>query len=337
MNEAISKFRDAIRAAGMKPPDVIEPAKLHRFPGVGKRNGNTAGWCMLFDDGLGGCFGDWSSGFTENWQAKRVSQSEQAAFMRRVEETRTRANAERQQQYADAAEKAAAIWNVSTPANSDHPYLVCKGIKANGARLHEGALVIPVRSGGELCSLQFIAKDGQKRFLRGGKTAGSYFSIGIIKGAEALCIAEGFATGATIHQATGYPVTVAFHAGNLEPVAKAMRHKFPNLPMIICADDDVTTEGNPGITKANLAALAIGAKVAIPIFGDQRPDDATDFNDMAALLGLGAVRNAIAGAIEPREGEASTQRRKRYSGRYGAGIPRSDAIAEAASGSRIFD
>ena len=77
------------------------PGKLHRFPGVGKRSGNTAGWCMLFDDGLGGCFGDWSSGFTKNWQAKLdkpFSQPEQAAFMRRVEEAHKHAEAERQQQ-----------------------------------------------------------------------------------------------------------------------------------------------------------------------------------------------------------------------------------------------
>ena len=69
MIDAPSLFRDAIRATGLEPPDVIELGKLHRFPGVGKRNGNTAGWCKLFADGLGGCFGDWTSGFSENWQA----------------------------------------------------------------------------------------------------------------------------------------------------------------------------------------------------------------------------------------------------------------------------
>ncbi|MCU7873577.1 MAG: DUF3987 domain-containing protein [Candidatus Thiodiazotropha sp. (ex Lucinoma borealis)] len=300
MNDALSQFHDAIRAAGLEPPDVIVPGKLHRFPGVSKRNGNTAGWCKLFDDGLGGCFGDWSSGFTENWQAKRdkpFSQAERAAFMRHVEETRKRAEAERQQQFAEAAAKAASIWNAAEAANDDHPYLVCKGIKANGVRLHQGALVIPVRSGGELHSLQFIAKDSTKRFLSGGRISGGYFSFGTIQGTEALCIAEGFATGATIHQATGYPVAVAFNAGNLEPVAKAMRQKMSGLPIIICADDDTDTEGNPGITKANHAALVIDGKVATPSFGDQRPAGVTDFNDMAALVGFEAVAKAIYGAL----------------------------------------
>ena len=175
MNDALSLFRDAIRVAGLEPPDVIEPGKLHRFPGVGKRNGTTAVWCKLFDDGQGGCFGDWSSGFTENWQAKRdkaFSPAEQTDFMRRVEETRKRAEVARQQQYADAAVKAVAIWDAAVPANDEHPYLVRKGIRANGALLHQGTLVIPVRWGNERYSLQFISEDGSKRFLSGGRVTG---------------------------------------------------------------------------------------------------------------------------------------------------------------------
>lgn len=300
MIDAISQFRDAIRNAGLEPPEVIDTGKLHRFPGIGKRNGNTAGWCKLFDDGLGGCFGDWSSGFSENWQAKRhkpFSHSERREFMQRVNEARTQAEAARQEKYTEAAGKAAAIWNTATPANSEHPYLDRKAIKANGTRLYKDALVIPMRAGGELCSLQFIAKDGNKKFLSGGRVFSCYFSIGNTTGAVALCIAEGFATGATIHQATGYPVAVAFNAGNLEHVAKAMRERFPNLPLIICADDDAATEGNPGITKANHAAKVTGAKVARPVFGDARPEGVTDFNDMAALVGLDAVANSIKEAV----------------------------------------
>ncbi|MET0006133.1 MAG: DUF3987 domain-containing protein, partial [Candidatus Thiodiazotropha sp.] len=304
MNDTLSQFRDAIRDAGLEPPDVIVPGELHRFPGVGKPNGNSAGWCKLFDDGLGGYFGDWSSGFFDNWQAKRVKpffQSEQTAFLSNVEQTQKCAKAKRQQQYTDAAARAESIWNTATTANEDHPYLARKGIKANGARLHQGALVIPVRSGDVLHSLQFIGEDGGKRFLRGGRIFGGSFIIGTIPGAEALCIAEGFATGATIHQATGYPVAVAFNAGNLETVAQAMRQKQPSLPVIICADDDADTEGNPGITKAEHAAMVVSGVVAVPSFEDQRPAGATDFNDMAAQLGLEAVTKVIHEAITPNE------------------------------------
>lgn len=305
MNDAISQFRDAMRTAGLEPPDVIEPGKLHRFPGVGKRNGNTAGWCKLFDDGLGGSFGDWSSGFSENWQAKRdkpFSPVEREAFKRHVAEAQAQAEAERKARQAEAAAKAAATWNAATTAPGDHPYLVRKGIEPHGARLHNGALLIPMRAGGELHSLQFIGPNGDKRFLSGGRVAGCYFSIGSTQGAAALCIAEGFATGATIHQATGHPLAVAFNAGNLKAVAQAMRERFPTLPLIVCADDDAGTEGNPGLTKASEAARAVGGLLAVPDFGPERPPGTTDFNDMAAARGMDAVRDAINNATAPDDG-----------------------------------
>lgn len=302
MNDAISQFRDAIHAAGFEPPDVIEPGKLHRFPGIGKRNGNTAGWCKLFDDGLGGCFGDWSAGFSEHWQAKRdqpFTATEREAFKCHVVEAQAQLDGERKARQAEAAEKAAAIWDEAAPAPDDHPYLVRKGIQAHGARLHNGALLIPMREGGELHSLQFIGADGAKRFLAGGRVAGCYFSIGSTQGAGALCIAEGFATGATVHQATSQPVAVAFNAGNLKAVAQAMRDRFPALTLIVCADDDADTEGNPGLRKASEAARAVGGLLAVPDFGPDRPMGATDFNDMATTCRMDAVRDAIKNAAAP--------------------------------------
>lgn len=300
MMNACSEFHDAIRATSLEPPEVIEPGRMYRFPGVGKNNGNTAGWCRLFEDGQGGCFGDWSSGFSHNWQAKRnspLTPSELSVFKHHIAETRALAEKQHQEKVAQAAEKAAAIWNAAEAAKHDHPYLVSKNIEACGVRQHQGALIIPVRSDGKLCSLQFISPDGSKRFLSGGQVSGGYCSIGTAKGAHALCIAEGFATGATIHQATGYPVAVAFHAGNMKSVSQAMRQQFPDLQLIICADDDAATEGNPGITKASHAANATGAKLARPTFGDQCAKGTTDFNDMAALTGLERTAETIKAAV----------------------------------------
>lgn len=302
MNDTISQFTDAIRASGLEPPEAIEPGKFHRFPGMGKSRSNTAGWCVFFSDGQGGCFGDWSTGFSENWQARRdgpLSDFEQAAFTRRCEQARQAVEDNRQQHYTDAAERAEKIWHTAAPAENDHPYLIRKGIKAHGARLYKNILVIPVRSGGQFSSLQFINADGGKKFLKGGQVAGGCFVIGAINGAKTLCITEGFATGATIYQATGYPVAVAFNAGNLQPVAMALRQQWPDLSIIICADDDIKTAGNPGVTQAHAAALSIDAKVALPVFGNPHPPGATDFNDMAAQVGLEAVAKAIAAAKKP--------------------------------------
>jgi len=97
MNDALSQFCDAIQADGLEPPAVIEPGKLYRFPSTGKR-AIPPGWCTLFEDGLDGCFGDWSSGLSETWQAKRnkpSSRAERVAFARRIEAAKQQAEAER--------------------------------------------------------------------------------------------------------------------------------------------------------------------------------------------------------------------------------------------------
>jgi putative DNA primase/helicase len=306
MSGATEQFRAAIRASGMAPPDVIEPDRFHRFPGIGKGNGNTAGWCKLFPDGIGGSFGDYSTGHSENWQADRdnpMTAQQRAAFAEQIRHAKEEADTRRREEHAAAADKAAAIWKEAPPAPADHPYFVAKGIKPNGARLHGDALVIPVRFGAKLTSLQFIGPDGDKRFLTDGRIAGGYCSIGNPNGAAALCIAEGFATGATIHEATGLPVAVAFNAGNMGPVAKALRGKFPDLPLILCGDLDKSGTGQRAATEA---AQAVGGRVALPDFtvlelSSEKPP--SDFNDAMRLRGAEAVKRAIAGATAPEAAE----------------------------------
>ncbi len=312
----LDQFRDAIRSAGLEPPDAIEAdGKLRRFASNGKR-GDDAGWYVLHGDGIpAGCFGDWRTGVSESWRAdssRTLTPAEDAAHRAKVEAMRREREAEESRRKDEAANKAAAIWKAAQPAPDDHPYLIRKRVKAHGARLHDGALVIPMRDGaGLLHSLQFIWPNGEKRFLSGARVAGCYFSIGTVnqtKNAGTLCIAEGFATGATIHETTGYPVAVAFNTGNLEPVARTLRAKFPDTTLILCADDDAATDGNPGLTKATAAALAVGGKLAVPDFGADRPAGATDFNDMMALYGAEAVVHAIANASQINIPSGNSQR-----------------------------
>ena len=91
-----------------------------------------------------------------------------------------------------------------------------------------------------------------------------------------------------MHAATGLAVAAAFSASNLSPVAHALRRKFPALLIILAADDDHATEGNPGLTAARAAALAVGGLVVVQ-FPVDRPRKATDFNDLFSLAGAGAV------------------------------------------------
>lgn len=302
---AITQFHDAIQAAGLTPPDVIEAdGKLRRFTSNGKR-GDDAGWYLLHGDGIpAGSFGDWRTGFTQNWRAdigRKLTHAEETAHRAKVETMRRERETEKVRGHAKAAAKAANLWGKAH--TDDHPYLSRKNIKAHGARVLGGLLVIPIRDGGMIHSLQFIGLDGGKNFLTDGRVAGCYFSIGNTVGAAALCIAEGFATGATIHEATGYPAAVAFNAGNLLAVAKALREKFPDLTLIICADDDYQKDDNTGLIKATEAARSVGALLAVPDFGANRPDKATDFNDLAAHCGLEAVERAVAGVMASVTGE----------------------------------
>lgn len=269
MFDAIEQFRESIKAAGLTPPAVIEAdGKLRRFSTNGKR-GDAAGWYVLFSDGIpAGYFGDWRTGVTQNWRAdigRTLTPAEATAHLDRMRAMRLEREAQEAERKSDARRRALEIWKAA-PDAVEHPYLTEKGIGAYGAKLHDGALVIPLRADGKIHSLQFIRPDGSKRFLTGGRTKGCYFAIGSTAATGALCIAEGFATGATIHEATGYPVAVAFNAGNLFSVAQAMQAKFPKMKLILCADDDRRTPGNPGITKATEAARAVGGLLAIPDF-----------------------------------------------------------------------
>jgi putative DNA primase/helicase len=158
-------------------------------------------------------------------------------------------------------------WTAATPC-TNHDYLTHKGVHSHGAKIEGQNLLIPMRdTAGKLHSLQTIAPDGTKMFMPGGRVKGCYFSIGKPRGA--LIISEGLATGASIHECTGHAVAVAFNAGNLASVALALRTKYPTLKIIIAADNDDQTPGNPGMTKAKTAADAVGGVLAVPVFKEK--------------------------------------------------------------------
>lgn len=304
MGECVSgTLESALMAAcadvGIVYKSVPADGQFHQTDIEGDRHGKGDGRIKIFPDGEGGIVCNWkgeSKPFFAD-DGRSLTDAERRERDRRRQEAIRKAREDDARRQAKAAMNAVEISKASEPATDQHPYLVRKGVKAHGARLYKGALAIPMRDGGAIQSLQFIGEDGVKRFLTDGRTKGCYFSIG--KPDAVLCIAEGFATAASIHEATGYAVAVAFNAGNLEPVAWAMHKRFPALKLIICADDDSGTAGNPGITKATEAARAVGGLLAVPDFDTDRPEGATDFNDMAAQYGLEAVKRAIEGAIAP--------------------------------------
>jgi len=299
MSNPINHFRDAIAKANLPPPEtIIADGKFHRFS-TNSKPSDRSGWYCLYLDGIAaGAFGCWRTDIKQSWCDKpqnSMSQSEMAAQRLRIESIQRQHDEDRAQRHQQAREEAAVILAKSSPVEH-HPYLEKKGIQTHGVKCHEGQLVIPMRdTSGTLHSLQTIGPDSTKRFMQGGKVTGCHFTIG--EPDKQLIVCEGFATGASIYESTGLAVAVAFNTGNLQPVAIALREKYPALQIVIAADDDHRTDGNPGLTKATSAAQAVSGFVAVPKFGDIRPEKATDFNDLQLFAGPDAVKACINDAI----------------------------------------
>ncbi|MEJ7669136.1 MAG: AAA family ATPase [Casimicrobiaceae bacterium] len=307
-----TEFCAALRAHGLNPPpEIIADGKLRRFAGNGKPNDDSA-WYVLHADKIpAGAFGDWRSGASGTWRAKLdrpLSFVEAAAQEERVAAMQAQRDADAARRQVNSSNNAERIWSTGQSAPAEHPYLVRKGVASHGLRQYfgplvingmacDGALMVPLRdSGGVLRSLQFIDAN-EKRFLPGGKVSSCYFAIGKPNGE--ICLVEGYASGASVHESVGHAVAVAFSAGNLEAVARELRRKYTEEPFIVCADDDYRTPGNPGRTKATEAARAIGGLVAVPDFGDTRPEQGTDFNDLMLHVGAEAVIRCVANARAP--------------------------------------
>lgn len=309
MNNASDQFKQAIESAGLTPPNAIEPGRRHKFPGYQKTSKNRAAWCFMFDDMRGGVFGDFSSGMESTWQASNATpytEAELQANRERIQAEQRQREAELIQRQQQAAADASKRLTAAKPC-TQHPYAQRKGIKTpHGVKIEGDNLLIPMRTtDGTVHSVQAIAPDGTKMFMSGGRVRGCYFSIGKPNGSVIIC--EGLATGASIHEATGDGVAVAFNAGNLEAVAVALRSKYPTLKIIVAGDDDHLTPGNPGMTKARSAAQAVGGSLAVPDFSPyDRQDHHTDFNDMLQLAGLDAVKACLDFAVNSAASHART-------------------------------
>lgn len=285
MSNPLQEFREAMHRAGLLPPELIEPdGLLHRFHADGDRSGTRNGWYVLHTDGrAAGIFGSWKTGYRSTWAAdgKRLNDAEHEAFAELIQAARTKANAERRAAHEGGARIAACLWERAGTANPQHPYLLAKGVQAHGLRQSTLALLVPLYDiHARLWNVQRIMPDGGKLFERG-RAGGLFSPIGNLMNPALLLICEGWATGATLHEESGHPVLCAMNAGNLLPVAKAARAAWPAADLVVCADNDRKTEGNPGLTAATAAAKAVGARLAVPEFPEGVPG--SDFNDLANL------------------------------------------------------
>ena len=296
---AETAFAAAMAAAGIETNDpILADGQLHRIHVEGHRRGTRNAAYVLHGDGIAaGWYQDFVSGLTGTWSLGCGRWEIDLATKAKIEADRKQRQLERDQHNAKKAAEACCIWNAAAPC-TDHPYLTRKGVQAHGLRVGtwrkwiedasgwrqatiDNVLFVPVVSpDGELVNVQAILPeshpelDGNK-FFNGGRKKGCCCRIG--QPTETVMIAEGYATGASLHEQTGNMVIVAFDCGNLVDVARVVRAEMPKATIIIAGDNDRANPKNPGLTKAREAALAVAGKLLIPQFDDG--EAGTDWND----------------------------------------------------------
>lgn len=157
-------------------------------------------------------------------------------------------------------------------------------------------LVVPICNGpGEVCGVQYIRADGTKRIH--GLQQGNYHQIGEISANSLIYVCEGYATGATVYEDSGWPTIVAFSCHSIDPVVSNLKKLYPHHHIVIAADDDRNNPKNPGKTKALEAAKKHQCKVILPIFPDDQKSKEgmplTDFNDLHVNFGAESVKKQL--------------------------------------------
>lgn len=176
-----------------------------------------------------------------------------------------------------AIEQARAVWRDARPADMAHPYIARKQITPTNWRQIDDRVLVPLlRPGWGLCDVQYITPAGEKRYHKGISTRGTfYLAKWTVDGIAYLC--EGSATAVAIAAETGAATIAAMSRTNLLPVAQAFRRRHPYRRIIVVADNDHHTAGNPGIFDAAATAVATGADLWWPQFAAD--SSGTDFLD----------------------------------------------------------
>ena len=285
------QLQDAMRGSGLEPPDTVYlDGKIHRFKSGTKGTpgaGDKSGWYIAFSDGIpAGRFGCWRAGLESTWRAevgRQLSPADEMAFARRMAEAKAARDLEQARKHEVAADVVDTIWSECIGASPDHPYLRRKGITQHGARVTgDGRLVVPLYDqDGTLSSLQYIDAEGGKLYHPGGSTGGKFWWLGSMDDAGTIYVAEGFATAATIRQATDRPVVVAYSASNLVPVTESMRALHQTSDIVIVADND---KSGVGQRYAEQACAKHGARMVMPPDTGDANDYAQAGGDLLALL-----------------------------------------------------
>ena len=326
--DVVSEFKAALEKRGLKiTGDPIMDGKIHRVPVEGDKGKKLSGAYMAYNDGRpAGYIENFKTGLKENWKAMGSNFSnnltpEKIAEQKALNEAREAQRAKDLEDKHEAiSEKVSNEFGSLKEAPNDHAYLKTKGVKAHGLKLDKkNNLVMPLK---DLNGKQWTAQKINSNFKgleKGGKKAGHFHIIGAnnVKDLKEVIIVEGYATGASVYEATGTPVVVAVDSGNLKPVAEAIRDKYPEIPMVIAGDNDIQKElkaksatekakANVGKIKAAAAAACNAFSIIPQLTQEEIKAGVTDFNDLSKSRGPKEVKKIIDAALNQAKSKTQT-------------------------------
>ncbi|HAO0119027.1 TPA: DNA primase [Escherichia coli] len=295
--DPVTEFAQVLENAGLVIQGLPQmDGAIHRVATRDDKKGAKSGAYKAYLDGRpAGWYRDYRSADDSptNWVFSGGEQHDPLArlHLRAFAQQQRDDNARKlQQQYNKQARYARSYIN-GLPQATAHEYLTRKGIRAApGVRLNnKNELVIPFSNGqGEIRSYQRIPVTGGKdaRILKDSEKTGNWFTFGTPENGRPLLFAEGYATAASLHEATGLPVLMTVDAGNMIAVAENARKIWTDSPFVFCADNDHQREINKGVFSATKAAEVTNGEVIIPAFTEaEKAQGLTDFNDLDASRG----------------------------------------------------
>ncbi|HAX2346618.1 TPA: LPD7 domain-containing protein [Escherichia coli] len=295
--DPVTEFAQVLENAGLVIQGLPQmDGAIHRVATRDDKKGAKSGAYKAYLDGRpAGWYRDYRSADDSptNWVFSGGEQHDPLArlHLRAFAQQQRDDNARKlQQQYNKQAGYARSYIN-GLPQATAHEYLTRKGIRAApGVRLNnKNELVIPFSNGqGEIRSYQRIPVTGGKdaRILKDSEKTGNWFTFGTPENGRPLLFAEGYATAASLHEATGLPVLMTVDASNMIAVAENARQIWTDSPFVFCADNDHQREINKGVFSATKAAEVTNGEVIIPAFTEaEKAQGLTDFNDLDASRG----------------------------------------------------
>lgn len=277
-SDPMVKIREAFdKAEILIPQDLQIDGKIHRFrANPDKAHDNLSGWYVFFDtEHPAGAFGDYSrdiSAKVNTYDSEEMSPAARHAREEMIRQAREKAESERRELAEKAAKECQEIWEAA-PECAKHSYLEKKHLSGTyGTKIYQNKLLLPLyNKDGRLVSLERIDGNGVKRYHANGTCKGSYWKVG--SGAPAY-LAEGFATAASVYEATGKTCLIAYSAGNLPNIAAL----FPGVTIV--TDNDESGTGEKYSKQTGHPYILI-------------PDKGKDANDYATEHGKQALRDLL--------------------------------------------